>query len=264
MSLKRKEIISMISGICVLMIIWLVVFANCMWEDIRCVIGRVPYGNYYISDFNGCFFNDCELEDENTLIVTGPDPYIFLDGKVPQGIWLRDIALELPEDEKGIITVKWYWNFGDGYDEDEDLTTKWYVDKKQNGLSEKINSPLYGMRLDLEYIDIEEESFDLGAIVINTLSPEELKRDIIIHFIVSFVAQIMLIAILIAVKALKKNEHYVSWFIRGVLMEVVYFMLMPIYQSSLPVRIKVPIVIINVLLSVLIAFVGVNRDEYKE
>lgn len=263
MSPKRKEILSMISGICVLMIIWLVVFANCMWDDIECITGSVPYENYYISDFSGCVFNDCELEGENTLIATGPDIFIVLDGKVTQGIWIRDIALELPEDEKGIQVIKWYWDFGEGYAEVPELTTVWNIDKKQNGPYEKINNELHGMRLDLEYVDNDQESFNLGRIVVNTLSPEELKNDVILYFIIGLLAQIIVIVILIIIKLFKK-EHFIPWIIRGILMEVIYFILLPIYQSTLPARIKIPVVIINVFVAVLIACVGVNRDEYKE
>ncbi len=261
MNSKDKNVIKLVLGVVFLITIWLVLIVVFMRNDIQCVRGNILYNNHCITDLEGCVFNDCELQGGTTLKVTGPDPYIVFDSIMPGAIWVREIFLDMPDSENGVQTIKWYWNFGQGYEEVPWKTTIWNVDKKVHDLSVKLNRTVCGMRMDIEYCS--EDDIDLGRIVINKMTHEELKQCVISCFIYSVIAVVLILAMLISVYFLKKDNYFV-WIIKGIVMEAVCFVLLPIYYSYLPSRIKIAAIIINIFLSALIACIGVSKNECEE
>ena len=262
MNQKKKEFIKTAGAVAVFVIVWLALFATDMWYDIQCIMGTVEYQNYYITDFNGCVLNDCELEEDNRLIFTGPDPYVILDSKILAGVSVKDILLDLDEDSKGFKAVKWYWNVGDGYS--EKLTYAWDALKSKDGSPHDVEKELYGVRLDMESPNVEEGVFDLDVIVFNTLSIKELKTELAGYFIVSLIVEILLIAILMVIKIADKQKINFIWILKGIGMELIYFVLLPLYQSELSYGIKIPVIVLNVLLVVWIVFIGRKKDVCEE
>lgn len=259
---KKKKFIKTVGAIAVLVIVWLVLFVADMRYDIQCVMGTVEYQNYYITDFSGCVLNDCELEEDDRLVFTGPDPYVILDSKILAGVSVRDILLDLDEDSNGFKSVKWYWNVGDGYS--EKLTYAWDALKSKDGSPHEVEKELYGVRLDMESPNVEEGVLDLDVIIFNTLSIKELKMELAGYFIISLIVELLLIAVLLIINYIDKQNVNFLWILKGIGMELIYFVLLPLYQSGLPYKIKLPVVILNVLLVIWIAFVGRKKDVCEE
>ncbi len=264
--MKKSERVKMLLGAGAIFIVCLAVTALTMRKDASCILGRIPYQNFEITDFNGCLFNACELKDDNTIVVTGDDPYIILDSKIPNAIWIRDITLTVPEDEQGISVIKWYWNPGDGFLEGADRTARWNVSTKTvDDIYGRVNKVVYGIRMDLEIIDSSKESYKINSIKINTLSFDELKRDFIKNVAGGILAQIIIVLILVITRIFVSDDKFIVWFIKGVLIEAVYFMLTPVYTSiAYQNKLKTAVVIFNIFISVWIACVGVRKDEYEE
>lgn len=264
--MKKSERVKMLLGAGAIFIVCLAITALTMRKDASCILGRIPYQNLEITDFNGCLFNDCELQDDNTIIVTGVDPYIILDSKIPDAIWIRDVMLTVPEDEQGIKVIKWYWNPGNGFLEGADRTARWNVSTKTvDDIYGRVNKVVYGIRMDLEIIDSSKESYKINSIKINTLSFDELKSDFIKNMAGGILAQIIIVLILIITRILIQDDKFIIWLIKGVIIETVYFMFTPVYISTVyQNKLKAAVVIFNIFISVWIACVGVRKDEYKE
>lgn len=181
------------------------IFVN--WSDLRYVMFDGPQQKIEIQDFSEFICNDCKVDEDGAILITGEDPWIWILG---QDIYIGKIEVIFQKQITAQNAIIFYWDTGEGFSDAASEKVKLGKEKGTVFIEEQLEK----LRIDFEGID---QKIMLERITVNPTVDRMEKLSLIArNFVLALYFSILIFSTELLWNQMGRKPNWLFWVEIGV------------------------------------------------